>query len=131
MPLESGWEFWQWLSAYYCCTIGEVMNAALPSGLKLDSETQVILHPSFDGNMDDLTDKEYLIYEALTIQEELSIEQVQKILNIKTVRPMAESFVWPTRRFADLLVSGERGCDDPVSAALDFLGLEKTPAACP
>ena len=81
-------DFWQWLSSYYCCTIGEVMNAALPSGLKLDSETQVILHPSFDENTDNLTDKEYLIYEALTIQKELSIEQVQKILNMKTVRPM-------------------------------------------
>lgn len=45
-----------------------------------------------------------------------------------TVRPMAESFVWPTRRFADLLVSGERGCDEPVSEALDFLGFQKSPA---
>jgi primosomal protein N' (replication factor Y) (superfamily II helicase) len=81
-------EFWQWLAAYYCCTLGEVMNAALPAGLKLDSETQVILHQDFDGNIENLTDKEYLVYEALTIQNELSIDQVQKILNIKTVRPI-------------------------------------------
>jgi primosomal protein N' (replication factor Y) (superfamily II helicase) len=81
-------EFWQWLAAYYCCTIGEVMNAALPSGLKLDSETQIIPHQDFDGDPMQLTDKEYLVYEALTIQNELSIDQIQKILNIKTVRPI-------------------------------------------
>src|SRR5574344_1599819 len=26
--------FWSWIAAYYCCTLGEVMNAALPAGLK-------------------------------------------------------------------------------------------------
>ncbi len=32
-------QFWDWISSYYMCTVGEVMNAALPSGLKLQSET--------------------------------------------------------------------------------------------
>lgn len=26
--------FWAWIADYYCCTLGEVMNAALPAGLK-------------------------------------------------------------------------------------------------
>src|SRR5271154_4490386 len=29
--------FWQWLAEYYMCNVGEVMNAALPSALKLAS----------------------------------------------------------------------------------------------
>jgi primosomal protein N' (replication factor Y) (superfamily II helicase) len=86
-------KFWQWLSSYYCCTMGEVMNAALPSGLRLDSETTLLLHPLFDGNADLLTDREYLIYEALTIQPELTIEQVHKILNIKTIRPVIYALI--------------------------------------
>ena len=38
-----------------------------------------------------------------------------------TVRPMAEQFVWPTRQYADLVVSGERGYDEPVQAVMALL----------
>lgn len=86
-------KMWQWMANYYCCTLGEVMNAALPSGLRLDSETTLLLHPLFDGNAELLNDKEYLIYEALTIQPELTIEQVHKILNIKTIRPIIYALI--------------------------------------
>src|SRR4051812_36305063 len=34
-------ELWDWLSQYYMCTIGEVMVAALPGGLRLASETKL------------------------------------------------------------------------------------------
>src|SRR5690349_7136062 len=34
-------ELWQWIAGYYMCTPGEVMAAALPSGLRLQSETIV------------------------------------------------------------------------------------------
>ncbi len=33
---------WEWISDYYMCTLGEVFKAALPSGLKLESETRVM-----------------------------------------------------------------------------------------
>ena len=33
--------FWDWLADYYLCTKGEVMAAALPSGLKIQSETRI------------------------------------------------------------------------------------------
>lgn len=32
-------DFWRWMANYYMCFPGEVMKAALPSGLKLESET--------------------------------------------------------------------------------------------
>lgn len=79
---------WKWMSSYYCCTLGEVMNAALPANLKLASETQIILSPLFDEDFGRLDDKEYLIAEALTIQQSLSIDEVQKILDQKTVYPL-------------------------------------------
>ena len=34
--------FWQWIADYYLCTLGDVYKAALPSGLKLESETMVV-----------------------------------------------------------------------------------------
>ncbi len=86
-------QFWEWLSKYYCCTMGEVMNAALPSGLKLASETRIILSPLFDENFTGLTDKEYLIVEALSIQNELTISDIQKILQQKSVYPLIKSLL--------------------------------------
>ncbi|HDP54738.1 MAG TPA: primosomal protein N' [Bacteroidetes bacterium] len=35
-------KFWEWMASYYMCTLGEVMKAALPSGLKMESETQLL-----------------------------------------------------------------------------------------
>ncbi len=81
-------ELWQWMAKYYACTLGEVMNAALPSGMKLSSETRVILSPLFDENYDGLSDKEFMITEALSIQHELSLDDIRKILNQKTVYPL-------------------------------------------
>ena len=31
-------QFWQWMSSYYICKMGDVYKAALPSGLKLENE---------------------------------------------------------------------------------------------
>ena len=36
-------KLWFWISEYYACNIGDVMKAALPAGLKLSSETVIIL----------------------------------------------------------------------------------------
>ncbi len=85
---EKQFEYWQWLAAYYGCTLGEVMHAALPANFKLSSETRITLGPLFHTDMQTLDDEEYIITEALTIQEELSIEDIQGILQRKTVYPV-------------------------------------------
>lgn len=42
---ETQLQFWDWISSYYLSTIGEVMNAALPHGLKLQSDPdQKLVH---------------------------------------------------------------------------------------
>ena len=33
--------FWQWVASYYMCSLGEVMNAALPAFMKMESETYI------------------------------------------------------------------------------------------
>jgi primosomal protein N' (replication factor Y) (superfamily II helicase) len=81
-------DFWQWMARYYGCTLGEVMNAALPTNMKLSSETRIILNAEHDQNFSELNDQEYLVAEALTIQKELTIEQIQKILGFRTVYPI-------------------------------------------
>lgn len=85
---EQQLQLWAWVADYYCCTLGEVMHAALPANFKLSSETRITLGPLFHDDYTQLDDKEYLIAEALTIQHELSLDEVQGILQQKTIYPV-------------------------------------------
>ncbi len=80
--------FWQWMAEYYMCNIGEVMNAALPSALKLASETRIVLNSGFEFDRKTLHDKEFLIVDALDVQPELTISDIAKLLGQKTVMPI-------------------------------------------
>jgi len=80
--------FWEWLADYYMCTMGEVMNAALPSALKLASETKVALNKGFEFDRASLNDREFLIVDALDIQPELTVSDITKLLGQKTVMPI-------------------------------------------
>ena len=86
-------QHWEWIAGYYLCTLGEVMTAALPAALKLQSETRFMINPSFDGNYEQLSDKEYLIVEALESQNLISAQQASAILEQKTVLPLLNSMI--------------------------------------
>ncbi|OYU95283.1 MAG: primosomal protein N' [Bacteroidetes bacterium B1(2017)] len=85
--------FWDWISKYYLCSLGDVMQAALPAALKLESATRVIANPSFELNQTVLDDKEYLVYEALEIRHELTLEEIAEIIQLKNVFPLLKSMV--------------------------------------
>jgi len=83
-------QLWNWMADYYCCTLGEVMSAALPGHLKLTSETKVVQNPAFGDDFSELDNDEYLLAEALHIQHEITIDDARKILNKKTVFPVVQ-----------------------------------------
>ena len=66
-PIVNGKQlkFWEWVKTYYMCHLGEVMQSALPSALKLSSETTVALSPDYVLDSVALNDFQYLIVEAL------------------------------------------------------------------
>ncbi|MBR9832296.1 primosomal protein N' [bacterium] len=78
-------KFWKWIESYYMANPGDVMNAALPSSLKLASETKILLHENFRDVIDDLSDNEYLIVEALEVRNELNVAEIAEILGIKNI----------------------------------------------
>lgn len=84
---ENQLKHWEWIASYYMCTIGEVYRSALPSGLLLESETIITPKKDFKPDAGQLTDDEYLIYEALQQQSALKVQEVAAILNKKTVLP--------------------------------------------
>lgn len=81
-------KLWEWMASYYACTVGEVMAAGLPSHLKLTSETIITLGPLFSDDATQLDDQEYMIVEALTLQQELTLKNIRDILQKKTVYPV-------------------------------------------
>ncbi|NND63441.1 MAG: primosomal protein N' [Flavobacteriaceae bacterium] len=78
-------EHWEWMANYYMCTLGEVIRAALPSAFLLESETIVKLATSEAIDEGQLSDDEFLLYEALRNQTSLHVNDVRSILDRKNV----------------------------------------------
>ena len=78
---------WEWISSYYMCALGEVYRAALPSAFLLESETILYANAAFQDESI-LSDQEFLIYEALQHQSQLTIHQVADILGKQKVLPI-------------------------------------------
>jgi primosomal protein N' (replication factor Y) len=74
-------KFWDWISAYYMCGMGEVALAALPAGLRLGSETRVEL---VDANRADeeLQSSAFDVVEALRIRGSMTLVELGKALNV-------------------------------------------------
>ncbi|MCL2596962.1 MAG: primosomal protein N' [Paludibacter sp.] len=79
-------QFWQWICEYYCAPIGDVFQAAVPSGLKLQSETQITLNPDFRAETQ-ISEREYKILDALSDEKPKTIAQLSKIFDNKNLMP--------------------------------------------
>ncbi|MEX2512739.1 MAG: primosomal protein N' [Cyclobacteriaceae bacterium] len=88
-------KFWGWMASYYCCHIGEVMNAALPSGLKLTTESKIQLHPEFDPEDPGfpMDDREIMILQVLEKQKEMNLEQLDHYLPAKISHKIIKSLL--------------------------------------
>ncbi|MBI1222565.1 MAG: primosomal protein N' [Bacteroidetes bacterium] len=84
-------KFWSWMASYYLCNLGDVMSAALPSGLKLASESLLMPDPEADLTNTPLSDTELTIMDSLLKKEVMSITEVQENTGIKNVFPIIKS----------------------------------------
>jgi primosomal protein N' (replication factor Y) (superfamily II helicase) len=89
---EIQFRFFEWLAEYYMCTLGEVMNAALPAGLKLSSESMVQIHPAFNLEETDysFSEKELMLLKRLQ-SDTLSYSDVSKFLGVKHIYTILKS----------------------------------------
>lgn len=85
--------FWQWISTYYMAPIGDVMNAALPSNLKLASETTIVIHPDFDEQRTSLDEREQQIVALLEIRTSIELKEIAEIIGIKTIQPIIKKMM--------------------------------------
>lgn len=85
-------KFWEWVSFYYMCSLGDVYRAAVPSALKLESETHVLLNPEFEGDKL-LTPNETKVFYQLSASKAQSIGEIQKQTGLANVIPAIKSLV--------------------------------------
>lgn len=80
-------KLWHWIAEYYLCTTGEVFKAALPSGMKLESETIVVRQ--VEQLPEDFCQKEIMpIWNFLMQKGEWTLSSLQKKLGYSSMLPL-------------------------------------------
>ena len=84
--------FWEWMSDYYRCTMGNILRTALPSAFLLTSETTVTKQEDAEVHWDELSDEAFLVMEALE-KSDLLVEDIQAIVQRKRILPLIHGLV--------------------------------------
>jgi len=88
-------KIWQWTADYYMCSLGEVMGAGVPSGLKLSSQSRIQLHPDFEYSKENisLNKKEILLVESIQKEQALTFEEASTLLNQKNIYQIIKDLI--------------------------------------
>ena len=87
--LPRQFQFWEWLASYYLCTLGDVYKAAMPSGMKLESETVVVYNDEFEATHP-LGDSEQRLLDLLSTDKEQCVTQLQRAIGLKNILPIVK-----------------------------------------
>ncbi|NDV46230.1 primosomal protein N' [Paludibacter sp. 221] len=85
-------KFWEWISSYYQAYLGDVYQAAVPAGLKLESETQIRINPDFEAT-EAMKPQEVKILDALSDGKTIRISELNKTTGIRDVMPPIKSLL--------------------------------------
>ena len=79
-------KLWNWLAEYYLCSVGEAYKAAVPSGLKVESETYILLNSDYeyDENVN-LTERMALIIQLLDRNGRMKISEIERETGFKNL----------------------------------------------
>ena len=81
---------WSWMASYYMAPVGDVMNAALPPGLKLSSQSVVVLDPEVVPDESSMSDALFKLYEALRNHPKLTLDEVREFCQVKQPMPLVQ-----------------------------------------
>lgn len=93
---------WDWIAQYYMCTRGDVMKAALPAGLKLESEAMLYSNPAF-SEIDTLNGKEELVFTAIAENTSITLSNLQKIFHTESITAVVQSLLQ-----RNIILTGEK-----------------------
>jgi len=92
LVLQSQIELWMWISEYYQCSIGEIYRAALPAGLRLESESRFYFNQGFDEEVA-LPEKAIRILDYLAKNKAGSIAELNKISGVKNAHTIVKQLI--------------------------------------
>jgi len=78
-------DFWNWLSSYYLCNLGEIYRLAFPSSLKLESETYVRLLSERTIDWQNLDANETYLLQALEVRQMLNLQEIEAFIPKKEI----------------------------------------------
>ena len=84
---------WRWISSYYLCSIGDVFKAAMPGGLKIESETKVQLEEDIAPDLDNLTERDADLLAFLKTNGASTLKEIEKKLSINSVEAQVTRLV--------------------------------------
>lgn len=85
-------QFWDWIAEYYVCSVGEVYKAALPSGLKLESESRIIYNAHFETE-ESLSEKEYAVIDFLAAKKVCSVQDMAQAIPEFNILPVLKQLI--------------------------------------
>ena len=87
-------QLWNWIADYYLCSAGDVLRAALPAALKVESETFIEANPDFDPEDVQLTERETIILQVLSHEEgRMKISEIEKSTGFNGVGAIATAML--------------------------------------
>lgn len=79
-------KLWNWLAEYYLCSVGEVYKAAVPSGLKVESETYILLNSDYEYDENqNLTERMALVIQLLDRNGRMKISEIERETGFKNL----------------------------------------------
>ncbi len=85
-------EFWDWIANYYQAVPGDVYKAAVPAGMKLESQTRVSLNKDYD-TAESFTSTEQKIVDVLAHAKDVSVAEINKAVRIKNTLPQLKALM--------------------------------------
>ncbi|MCQ9635615.1 primosomal protein N' [Chryseobacterium sp. WG14] len=85
--------FWNWLSDYYLCSLGEIYRLAFPSSLKLESETYLKLKPGAVVNFENLDVNEMYLIQALEVRQLINLTDIEAFIPKKDIIKTINSLI--------------------------------------
>ena len=87
--IETQLKFWKWIAEYYMCSVGEVYKAALPSGLKLESESYVTYNEDFEAEKP-LDEKAGRVLDILSRKKKCTINELNNLSGLNNCLPVVK-----------------------------------------
>ncbi|MCS4302151.1 MULTISPECIES: replication restart helicase PriA [Chryseobacterium] len=85
--------FWNWLSDYYLCNLGEIYRLAFPSSLKLESETYLKLKPGITVDFENLDVNEMYLIQALEVRQLVNLTDIEAFIPKKEIIKTINSLI--------------------------------------